>query len=537
MLANAFNHISKLPTGERKSMERIVECIPNFSEGRRPEVIDAIIAAITEVAEVVVLDQEMDADHNRAVITFVGTPEACVEAAVRAAGRASELIDLNEHQGEHPRLGATDVIPFVPIAKVTMEECINLARIAAERIATTYGIPIYLYEAAATRPNRVNLADIRKGEFEGLRAEIETNPERQPDFGAPVIHPTAGATVVGARAPLIAYNVNLATADVSIAKKIAKAVRFATGGLRYVKALGFELKDRGIVQVSMNMVNYEGTPLFRALEMVRREAARYGVPVIGSEIVGLVPQAALNDSADYYLQLENFSAAQILENRLQAALTAAKSKPVTLAQRVGDFPDLVAEGTPAPGGGSVAAHCGMLAAALGEMMSNLTLGKKKFREVEPQINDLLPQLMTLRNSLQQAIEEDAQSFNEVLAAMKLPKTTPEEQDLRAVAIQAATKQAIAIPLRTAQESFAVLERLHQLAQIGNPNVLTDISVGAQLALVAMRGAYYNVLVNLAGITDTEFVQYTQAQAEALLQRGEPLAQQTEALFRQSLVAR
>src|SRR5262245_20903814 len=260
-------------------MERIVECIPNFSEGRRVEVVDSIVAAIKSVQGVVLLDREMDPSHNRSVVTFVGEPEACVEAAVRAVGRAAELIDLTKHQGEHPRMGATDVIPFVPISKVTMDDCVKLAREAGRRIAEQYKIPVYLYEAAATRPDRVNLADIRKGEFEGLRGEIETNPNRKPDFGDAKIHPTAGGTVVGARPALIAYNVNLATSDVSVAKKIAKVIRFAGGGLRYVKALGFELKDRNIVQVSMNMVNFEGTPLFRAFDMVKREAERYGVNV------------------------------------------------------------------------------------------------------------------------------------------------------------------------------------------------------------------------------------------------------------------
>jgi glutamate formiminotransferase len=302
-------------------MRKIVECIPNFSEGRRAEVIDEIVAAINTVPGAVLLDRESDADHNRSVVTFVAPPDRVVDAAIAAAKKAAELIDLNDHKGEHPRMGATDVIPFVPISGVTMEDCVELARQCGERMWRELSIPVYLYEKAATRPERENLAAVRKGQFEGIRGEIATNEARLPDFGEARVHPTAGITAVGARPPLIAYNVNLGTSDIEIANKIARAVRHLSGGLRYVKALGFELKDRRIVQVSMNMVNYEGTPLFRVFEMIKREAERYGVPVVGSEIVGLVPQGALNAVADFYLQLEDFSENQILEHRLQAATT------------------------------------------------------------------------------------------------------------------------------------------------------------------------------------------------------------------------
>ena len=305
-------------------MRKIVECIPNFSEGRRPEVIDEIVAAIKSVPGAVMLDRESDADHNRSVVTFVAPPDLVVEAAIAAAKKAAELIDLNNHKGEHPRMGATDVIPFVPISGVTMDDCMQLARQCGERMWRELSIPVYLYEKAATRPERENLAAVRKGQFEGIRDEIATKEARRPDFGEARVHPTAGITAVGARPPLIAYNVNLGTSDIEIANKIARAVRHLSGGLRYVKALGFELKDRGIVQVSMNMVNYEGTPLFRAFEMIKREAERYGVPVLGSEIVGLVPQGALNAVADFYLQLENFSEDQILEHRLQATTEEAQ---------------------------------------------------------------------------------------------------------------------------------------------------------------------------------------------------------------------
>jgi glutamate formiminotransferase len=308
-------------------VRRIVECIPNFSEGRDPAVVNQIIAAIKSVKGAVLLDQESDPNHNRSVVTFVASPDRVIDAAIAAAGKAAELIDLNRHKGEHPRMGATDVIPFVPIAGVTMDECVALANTCGERMWSELGIPVYLYEKAASRPERENLASVRKGQFEGIREEIATRDDRRPDFGEAKVHPTAGITAVGARPPLIAYNVNLGTADVDIANKIARAVRHQSGGLRYVKALGFELKDRGIVQVSMNMVNYEGTPLFRVFEMIRREAERFGVPVVGSEIVGLVPQTALNAVADFYLQLESFSENQILEHRLQAAIEEASGEP------------------------------------------------------------------------------------------------------------------------------------------------------------------------------------------------------------------
>jgi glutamate formiminotransferase len=295
---------------------RLVECVPNFSEGRRPEVLDEIVGTMTAVEGVRLLDREMDADHNRAVVTIIGEPEAVLEGAFRGIEKASTLIDLTKHEGEHPRMGATDVCPFVPVKGVTMDDCVELANKLGKRVGEELSIPVFLYEAAAKRPERQNLAKCRKGQFEGLCEEIGTNPERDPDYGPCKIHPTAGAIAIGARPFLIAYNINLGTADLSIAKAIAKSIRHSGGGLRYVKSLGFEIKDRGIVQVSINMVNFKGTPLFRVFEMVKSEAERYGVPVIGSEIVGLVPADALIDVAEFYLRFENFQRDQVLENRL-----------------------------------------------------------------------------------------------------------------------------------------------------------------------------------------------------------------------------
>lgn len=298
-------------------MARIVECVPNFSEGRRKEVVEAIADSARSVEGVRVLDVEMDASHNRAVLTFVAEPEKVKEAAFACVSKAAELIDLNNHSGEHPRIGATDVVPFVPISEAEMKDCVELAKSVGEEIADKLKIPVYLYEEAATRPERMNLANVREGQFEGLREEIKTNPARAPDFGPSELHPTAGATVVGAREPLIAYNINLGTGDVKIAKAIAKSVRFSSGGLKHVKALGFETARDNVVQVSMNLVNYKETPIFEVFEMVKSEAKRHGVPIIGSEIVGLVPEDALVGCAEEYLRLEDFKKSQILEYKLR----------------------------------------------------------------------------------------------------------------------------------------------------------------------------------------------------------------------------
>ncbi len=285
-------------------MSTLVECVPNFSEGRDKAKVDAIVDAM-KIDGVYLLDREMDADHNRCVITLVGEREPIQEAAIRGVGKAAELIDLNVHQGAHPRMGAADVVPFVPIEGVTIEDCVAMARHVGEQIWKRYQIPVYLYEAAATIPERQNLESIRRGQFEGIRAEIATNPARKPDFGDPRVHPTAGATVVGARKFLIAYNVFLNTPDVEIAKKVAKAVRFSSGGMRFVKGAGFLV--RGLAQVSMNLTDFDQTPIHRVFELVKREAARYGVIPVSSEIVGLIPKKALEQAAEWFLQIENFA--------------------------------------------------------------------------------------------------------------------------------------------------------------------------------------------------------------------------------------
>ncbi len=297
-------------------MAEIVECVPNFSEGRRREVVDAIAEAIGAVPRVRLLDREMDANHNRCVITFVGDRASVAEGAMAGARKAVELIDMNLHHGEHPRIGALDVCPFVPVAGVTMDDCVRIARDVGKRIAEELGVPVYLYEAAATRPDRKDLPNVRRGEYEGLKAEIETNPDRRPDFGPAKMHPTAGATVVGARPLLIAWNVNLATTDVRVAKRIAKAIRESDGGLPAVRAKGFDLADRGLVQVSMNMIDYHKTSLLRVFGEIRKLAEAEHVTIAESEIVGLVPLDPLLEAAVAQFRLANFKRSQILETRL-----------------------------------------------------------------------------------------------------------------------------------------------------------------------------------------------------------------------------
>ena len=359
-------------------MERLVECVPNFSEGRRAEVIERLAQAVEEVEGAVVLDMHMDSDHNRSVITFVADASVVVEAALRVVRLAAELIDLRHHTGEHPRVGATDVLPFIPVRGVEMKDCVALAHQAGQRIWQELGIPVYFYERAALRPDRVNLEDVRRKGFEELRTQIE-DPlmNRAPDVGEARVHESAGAVVTGARPFLVAYNVNLQTHDITIARKVARAVRGRDGGLRYLKALGFELVSRGIVQVSMNLVDYEKTAMHQAFEAVRREAERYGVSVIGSEIVGLVPQNALDRAAEYFLQIENFAPGLVLENRIEAAFAGKGERT-----RVKDFVAEVASAEPTPGGGAAAAHVASLGAALGEMIAHLTEGREKFKDVK-----------------------------------------------------------------------------------------------------------------------------------------------------------
>jgi glutamate formiminotransferase / formiminotetrahydrofolate cyclodeaminase len=513
-------------------MDRLVECVPNFSEGRRAEVIERLARAVETVEGAAVLDTHIDPDHNRSVITFVAEADQVVEAAVRVVALAAELIDLRRHTGEHPRLGATDVLPFVPVRGVTMEDCIALAHEAGERIAHELGIPVYFYERAARRPDRVNLEDVRRGGYELLREEIASVEARAPDAGASRLHQNAGAIVVGARPLLVAYNVNLHTDDIGVARRIARAVRGRDGGLRYLKALGFELQSRGIVQVSMNLVDFEKTQLHHAFEAVRREAERYGVRVAGSEIVGLIPQAALDRAAEFFLQIENFAPGLVLENRIEAAF-AGKGE----TKSVREFGEAVADGEPAPGGGAAAAQAASLGAALGEMIAHLTEGREKYSDVQQEVEDALAELAPLRTHLRMAAARDAESFQRVMDARALPRESEDQRDLRGGEIEAALKGAATVPLEVAGVAVQVLELLETLAEIGNPNALSDAATGAQLALAAVTSARYNVLVNTSEIEDEEFTAEHRSRAVDLLERAVEIAARVEALFMDSLEKR
>jgi glutamate formiminotransferase / formiminotetrahydrofolate cyclodeaminase len=490
----------------------LVECVPNFSEGRDPAKVDAIVEAM-KIPGVYLLDREMDADHNRCVITLVGERDPIQEAAIRGVGKAAELIDLTKHQGAHPRMGAADVIPFIPIDGVTIEDCVAMARHVGAEIAKRFQIPVYLYEAAAATPERQNLENIRRGQFEGIRADIATNPARKPDFGEPRVHPTAGATVVGARKFLIAYNVFLNTSDIDIAKKVAKAVRFSNGGLRFVKGAGFLV--RGLAQVSMNLTDFEQTPIHRVFEYVKREAARYGVMPVSSEIVGLIPKRALEQAAEWFLQVENFDSSLILENRLTAVM-GGKMAIGGLRAGVEPFIEQLAVPTATPGGGSAAAATGAMAAGLASMVASMSRGKKAYLQYESQLSEAIARLGQLREELKSGIDADAESYNLV---MKAYKTAKESSDGDA-AISAALKHATSVPLGVAEKAVEVAEIATSLKPVTNPNMKSDLTTAIALAKAALEGALANVEINLDSLKkdslkDEAFVNETRKRATAL----------------------
>jgi glutamate formiminotransferase/formiminotetrahydrofolate cyclodeaminase len=491
----------------------LVECIPNFSEGRRAEVITAIVTAMQQAAPIHVLDTSSDRDHNRTVVTFVGTPEAVERAAFAGIKTASEHIDLAQHSGEHPRLGASDVIPFVPIRDVTMAECVAIAQRLGQAVGEQLGIPVYLYEAAATRPDRENLADLRSAKFqyEQLRDVIGTDPDRLPDFG-PAALGSAGASVIGARPPLVAFNVYLNTSKVEIAASIARAVRHSGGGLRFVKAAGFLVE--GQAQVSMNLTHYQKTPVYRVVEMIRREAARYGVAVAYSELVGLAPEEFFVEAARWYLQLDKFEPDQILEYRIQSA----EAEPAPLAAAEPPVPDeatrrvetvevptllplpflnAVASDAPTPGGGAVAALAGALSAALAEMVAGLTVGKKYYAEVETSMRAIAAAGADLRQKLTAAIEDDILAFNAVMEAYRLPKDDTE----RPAAIDRALMQAADVPLTVARLSLEAMRLAEQVALQGNRNAASDAASAGLIGLAAVESAGLNVRVNAASLAD------------------------------------
>lgn len=511
-------------------MQPLIECVPNFSEGRRPEIVEAIVEAIRQSGPVHILDYSSDTDHNRTVVTFIGGPDAVEEAALASIAKAAELIDLNQHEGEHPRIGATDVFPFVPLRNATIDDCVTIARRVGERVAKELEIPVYLYAAAATRPEHEKLANIRKGDYEGLREAIKT--DRTPDFGPSELGP-AGATVVGARPFLIAYNVYLNTGNVAIAKKIARAVRHSSGGMRYIQALGLLVDGRA--QVSMNFLNFEKSPLHRVVELIRREAARYGALVTDSELIGLIPQQALVDSAQWYLQLDNLKPEQIIENQL-AQLQAGEAEEKAEAEKEPDadstqpipvisgarkvattearlrpeaFLQAVADGSPTPGGGAVAALAGALSGALAAMVARTTIGKSRYADVETQMEEISIEADRIRAELTDAIAEDIAAFDAVMDAYRLDK----DDSQRAEKIQAALVGAARVPLRVAKLARNSLSLAHAVAAKGNKNAASDAAVAAHMGLAAVESAALNVMINLTGIANTALTEKMHAEIQ------------------------
>ncbi len=511
-------------------MQQLIECVPNFSEGRNEDTVRALVAAVRSVRGVFLLDEEMDRDHHRSVLTFAGPPEAVAEAAFQATKVAIDLIDLRQHQGGHPRVGATDVVPFVPVRGATMEDCVALAKKLGKRIGEELSVPVFLYERAASRPDRAPLEAIRRGGLEGL-ADRMREPAWAPDFGPPTLHPTAGATVVGARPPLIAYNVNLQTDDLAIAKAIAKTIRASSGGLPSLKAIGVALPSRRLVQVSMNLTNFEETPIQVAFEAVRREAERLGVQVVGSEVIGLVPQKALVQVSEWYLKLDRFDLAQVLEARMEKVLaheaqTAGQTVPPVGSDQgfvLSGFIDAVSAGTPTPGGGSVAALAGSLAAALGVMACRIgppdqakpSVGRS---ESADELERTERRLIEISARLQALVQADAEAYERVLQAYRLPKSDPARPDRISTGLYAATE----VPLETASLACEAAGLLRSLIPRTKPSVASDLKVGLFMARAAIQGGLENVVANLKFQTNQRLISESSVKMKALKESLEEL---------------
>jgi glutamate formiminotransferase / formiminotetrahydrofolate cyclodeaminase len=490
-------------------MPRIVECVPNFSEGRRPEVIDQICNEITSVPGIRMLSREMDADHNRSVVTFIGSPEACARAAIASCARAAQLIDLNRHEGEYPRIGATDVIPFVPLRGVTMSECVALARYVAREIGEKLSIPTFLYECAATDPARQNLTNIRGKGYEELRETVGLTPEKTPDYGPKKkLHPTAGGTAVAARDFLITFNAYLNTNDLGIARSIARAVRGSSGGYSFCKAAGFESKERDCVQVAMSLTNPARTPIYRVFEAVKREARRYGVRVTGSEVVGLAPLFAVSETAAYYLQIEHWKPEQIIE-------TAWLEEHTTSG-----FLEDLASRAPTPGGGSASAYAGALGAALCGMVGRLN--DKKTGEPGP-LHDTIGPADALLARLNTLMIEDVDSFNAVVASWKLPDDDPSKNARK----QEAQIWATRTPLETMAKAIEVMKLAKVGMEASKKSCVSDAGVAAFMAHAALKGARLNVLINLPNIADEKARAEFKSEADRLQAEAEALREEID----------
>ena len=547
-------------------MQPLIECVPNFSEGRNPAIIKEITQAIESVEGVTLLDVDPGKATNRTVVTFVGHPDAVIEAAYRGIKRASEVIDMRGHSGEHPRMGATDVCPLIPISGISMEETAAYAVKLAERVGTDLAIPVYLYEAAQPNKERSNLSVIRAGEYEGFAEKIK-QPEWKPDFGPAVFNETAGATVIGARDFLIAYNVNLNTKSTRIANRIAFDVREAgrvkregnpisgkvvndengepvriPGKLKHVKAIGWYIEEYNMAQISMNLTNYKETPLHIAFEETRKSADERGVRVTGSELVGLIPLQAMLDAGKYFLEKQGSSAGVSNQELIDCAIRSLglnelgefdPSKKIIeyllknpkdtrlVDMSVTGFANETASDSPAPGGGSIAALAGALGASLGTMVANLSAGKRGWEERVAEFSVWAEKGQQLKDRLLFLVDEDTRAFDAIMQAFGLPKDTPEQVAERKAAIQEASKYATLTPYYTMQAAFDCVELLQEMAEKGNPNSLSDVGVGALCIKTAVRGAWLNVITNASGLSDKAWAADIVEKARAIWQKNHP----------------
>lgn len=540
-------------------MVKLVECVPNFSEGRDLAKIEVITREIASCSGVTLLDVDPGKDTNRTVVTFVGSPEGVVEAAFRAIAKAAEVIDMSKHKGAHPRIGATDVCPLVPVSGVTMQECVELAHALGKRVGEELGIPVYMYEYAATKPERKNLANIREGEYEALPERIKL-PEWKPDYGPAEFNPRTGATVIGAREFLIAYNVNLNTRDVRIAKEIAFAIRergrtkkeadgtkvTIPGKFKECKAVGWYMENFGRAQVSINLTNYKVTPPHLVFDECCRLAQEMGARVTGSELVGLIPLEAMLAAGRHYLskqgrhtgvpdkELVHIAVLSLGLNDLYPFEPEKKiieyrvSNPQSLVKmQTADLIDLISSDSPAPGGGSVAALCGALSTALTSMVASLTFGKKGYEQVQDDMARIGDRAQRLKKEFISLVDRDTQAFNKVMEAMRLPKKTDQEAALRQNALEEATKQATLVPLEVLRLCVEAAEIANEVAQKGNRNSVSDAGVAASVARAAAEGAYLNVSINLPGISDQSFRQRALSEAESLRRKAVETAEAAE----------
>jgi len=503
---------------------KVVECVPNFSEGRRKEVIDELADAIKSVDGVRLLDVEYDPDHNRSVFTFIGEPQKVKQAALKAADVAVERIDMSKHEGAHPRMGAVDVVPFIPLHGVTIGECIELSKQFAKEYSEKHDVPVYLYAKSATRPEREELPNIRQGEFEGLSKTIGEDESKTPDYGPNKINPTAGATATGARFFLIAINFNLNTANVEVAKVCANAVRATTGGFVYVQGIGLNLPDKGMTQVSCNLIHPKRTKIHQVLEVVKNEAKRFRATVVETEIVGMVPLFALIDALKYYLQPEKLDDSMILDLYYLGGAEEPTEKSFTEMSLI-EFGNQIRRARATPGGGSVAAVMGSYGAALVCMVTGLSLTGRKFAAIKQEMLDHRHACETNRGVLMDLVEKDSEAFEKVMGTYKLPEGNEEEKEKKGEAVEEATIHAAEIPLETMKQSYAALTHAKVAAEKGNINAITDAGGAAYALSAAIKAAALNVRINLDNIKDEKFVKNTTKEVEELIEESEKLREE------------